>query len=396
MDALGALVCGLIHHGFQRVESPESADIIILGTCTVIETTERHMISRMHALQQYGKKLIVTGCMASAQVEIIREHAPDAIILPPERYRDILKILKISQKPLYFVPEVNDVIAAIPIANGCTGTCSYCITRIARGKLRSREPDEIRRSVMHCVAQGAREIRLTAQDTAAYGMDIHTSLPECIRKVTSIPGSFMVRVGMMNPRTAFPILSELINAFSHKKVFKFIHLPVQSGSNRILLEMKRGYDMHTFYKIVSAFRRKFRKCTLSTDIIVGYPTETDEDFEESVKLVANIKPDIINVTRFSPRKGTPAFKLKPLPQRIVKERSRILVEMRFHISRENLEKRIGKTERVLVCEKGKKHTMIGRTMDYKPVIIEEPVKLGNILDVEIVGATDIFLIGKSL
>lgn len=388
-----ALINGLMRHGFAPASNPKDADLIILGTCTVIENTEHHMLKRLRALNEFGKKIVVTGCMASAQPEIIHAHAPQAILIEPGNYENILIDLNISARKIELIPMVEDVIASVPIANGCTGRCTYCITRIARGVLRSTPVPEIKRNVEQCVRQGAREIRITAQDTAAYGLDINTNLAHCISELCKIRGRFMLRIGMMNPVNAIKHLDEIIQAYANPKVFKFVHIPVQSGSDKILREMKRGYSVEEFRSVVNAFRKRFKKLTISTDIIVGYPAENAEDFEETLKLMEEIKPDIINVTRFSPREGTEAYKLKALPQRIVKERSRLLVKLRFGLSRRNLEHRIGKCENVLITEKGKKNTMIGRTVDYKPVIVSQ-VPIGTWAKVKITGATDIYLTGK--
>ncbi|MEM3445182.1 MAG: tRNA (N(6)-L-threonylcarbamoyladenosine(37)-C(2))-methylthiotransferase [Thermoplasmata archaeon] len=389
-----SLASGLQAMGLKLVKKPENADLIILGTCTVIETTERHMIARIKKLQEFKKILVITGCMAAAQPELVRKHAPNAFLLPPGQYSKILQVLGLGKKELLLEPKVNDVVAPIPIATGCTGSCSYCITRIARGKIRSVPVEELKREVALCVQKGAKEIRLTAQDTAAYGADIGSNLASCIKEIVHVRGEFRLRVGMMNPKNVVPILDTLISAYTHRKVFKFLHLPIQSGSDRILAEMHRNHTVEDFLTIVRRFREKFRKFTLSTDIIVGYPTEDDEDFEASVRLIERVKPDIVNVTRFSARPGTPAAKLKPIPERIVKERSRSLVALRFQISRKNLERRVGTTEKVLVCERGKKGTFIARTTDYKPVVIEERATLGSFVKVKVVGATDIYLMGK--
>ncbi|MCX8173401.1 MAG: tRNA (N(6)-L-threonylcarbamoyladenosine(37)-C(2))-methylthiotransferase [Thermoplasmata archaeon] len=387
-----ALARGLVAAGWKIVKKPETADLLILGTCTVIDTTERHMISRIRKLREYEKILVITGCMASAQPGLVRSFAPDAILLRPGDYGEILRVLGLSGEKILPEPRVNDVVAAVPIASGCTGRCSYCITRIARGKIKSVPLEELKREVGLCVRKGAREIRLTAQDTAAYGIDRGTNLAECIGEIAGIKGDFRLRVGMMNPRSVLPLLPALVSSYAHRKVFKFLHLPLQSGSDRILAHMHRDHTVEDFARIVNAFREKFWKFTLSTDIIVGYPSEEEADFDASLKIIERVKPDIVNVTRFSPRPGTPAARLKPITERIVKERSRQLVELRFQVSRKNLEKRIGKEEKVLVCERGKGGTFIARTVDYKPVIIEREVKLGSFVDVRIVGATDIYLI----
>lgn len=284
--------------------------------------------------------------------------------------------------------------AIIPIAQGCLGKCSYCITKIARGKLKSYEMQEILKNVEKSLKKGYKEIRLTAQDAACYGKDIKTSLPNLISEVAKLNENFRIRVGMMNPNNALKILNELIKSYKNQKVFKFLHLPVQSGDNEILKLMGREYSVNDFKKIAKKFRSEFDDLTLSTDIIVGFPSETDNQFENTLNLMKEIKPDIINIKGFSPREGTKAFKMKQLHSRVIRERTRVLSSLRFELSKENFEKLISKKENVLVVEKGKNETFVARTNSYRTVILKEKIELGKFYNVKIEDAKDFYLIGK--
>jgi len=203
-------------------------------------------------------------------------------------------------------PPQRNSYGIVPIATGCLGNCAYCITKIARGDLSSRHPSGIIESVRSLASSGPIEIQLTGQDTAAYGLDIGTDLPSLVREICAIPGDFRLRVGMMNPRSALPIVKQISDAYAEQKVFKFLHLPVQSASDEILAHMERGYRVADFRMFVDAVRKVVPEMTLSTDIIVGYPGEKEEDHMANLDLIREVKPDIVNVTRFSPRPGTRA------------------------------------------------------------------------------------------
>ncbi|HEY6146447.1 MAG TPA: radical SAM protein [Thermoanaerobaculia bacterium] len=193
-----------------------------------------------------------------------------------------------------------------------------------------------------------------------------------------------MRVGMADPLTVYPILDELIDAYATERVFRFLHLPVQSGSDAILEAMRRDYSVAQFETIVAAFRHRFPKLTLSTDVIVGFPGETEAQFEETMDLVRRVWPEIVNVTRFSARSGTPAA---TMPNQVVgwqvKERSRRLTRLRFQFSQEIHEPFVGREEWVLVTEPGKPGTVLGRTPEYRQVVLRDPVELGTFVRVRI-------------
>jgi len=386
----------LRHAGHILVASESDADLVVLSTCVVIDATERKMVKRIAELHRNRKPFVVSGCMASLSELAIKEVAPEAIVLPPDRLNEaVLAIDEIPFSAAGGVLRGPTPEAIIPIAQGCLGSCTYCITRLARGKLKSVPRDEILRMVERAVISGHREIQLTAQDSGAYGMDIGTDLPALLDAVCEIDGEFRVRVGMLNPNHALPLLDKLLDAYEDDKLFKFLHLPVQSGHDGILKAMGRKYKVEDFKKIVSAFRSKYPDMTLATDVILGYPGEGAEEYAATRSLIEGVRPDIVNVTRFSARPGTPAFDLKPTVHgRQVKEWSRELTKLRFKISRENNERFVGRTERVLTTECGKGDTTMARTQGYRAVVIEEELRIGEFMDVVIERAEDCYLVGR--
>jgi MiaB-like tRNA modifying enzyme len=408
--------------GHVITSDADESDISVLVTCTVIEPTELKMVRRIKALASENRTLVVAGCMAAVSEEQIMEEVPDAVLIPtPGQVEGFSEFLKAADKlNLKEVEservggeerkrgregerEITDISAPIPIAEGCLGSCAYCITNLARGRLRSYPVDEILGDISSAVNKGKQEIRLTAQDSANFGtdMDDGMNLPELLEMIGSLEKTkdtdFKVRVGMMNPNSVKPIIAELIEAFRKPHIFKFLHLPVQSGSNSILKSMNRNYEVELFKTIVCKFRDAFPGLTLSTDIIVGFPGETEADHSLTKELIAEVRPNIVNITRFSERPGTPAVKMDgKLHGRVLKARSRELTELCQAVSLKNNQALIGNNFRVLAVERDISHyknTTLARTDEYKPVVIESELELGKLYDVKIISVNESYLVG---
>ena len=390
----------LSSRGHAIVPSPAEADTSVLVTCTVIDHTERKMLKRMHVLAGEGKPLVVAGCMAAAQRDLVRRTVPGARLLPPRKWPQIVELLGAgtARGDRAVAMEADHAAwrdAIVPIAQGCAGRCTYCITRVARGRVSSYPVDAIVDRVRGYVEAEIKDVKLTGQDTAAYGMDGGTSLPALLRAVTGIAGDFRIRVGMMDPLTALPILDDLIDAYASPKVYKFLHLPVQSGDDGILEAMKREYAVADFERILAGFRAAFPEITISTDVIVGFPGETDDAFARTIDLVRRVRPDMVNVTRFSARAGTPAA---TMAGQVVgwraKERSRRLSRLRFRIAREIHAGYVGRTLDVLTTEPGKAGTTLGRTDSYKQVVLPSEEPIGDWRTARIVEGREADLVGE--
>lgn len=392
----------LLGGGHTLTPTEADADAHVLVTCTVVETTERKMARRLTELAAYEKPFVVAGCMAAAQRDRVRALVPRAKLLPPRKWPEIVGLIGAGTACGDRAAEIESTSfgwrdAIVPIAQGCAGRCTYCITRVARGRVASYAVHSIVEQVKRHAERGVREIKLTGQDTAAFGLDSGTNLAALLRAIAVIPDDFRVRVGMADPLTVYPIQEELVAAYESEKVFKFLHLPVQSGDDEILASMKRQYTVFEFEQIVHRFRRAFPEVMLSTDVIVGFPGESEAQFEATMALIRRVRPDIVNVTRFSPREATPAA---AMPGRIVgwkvKERSRQLTRLRFQIAREVNERFVGREATVLVTEPGKPGTVLARTPEYRQVVLREPAAIGEFLRVKIDGARPTDLSGHLL
>jgi len=401
----------LTEAGFEIVNSIEISDIAIINTCIVKTPTAKRMERRIKEIYNSGKPLIVAGCMAKAERERIEKFAPKASMITPDAIDRIVDavirtingervIVDSEKKEKVLLPTIplNKIISIVQISSGCLSACTFCETRIAKGILKSYRPSSIIERIKKDVKNGFKEFWITSQDNGCYGFDIGTNLAELLGAIVKIDGNFFVRVGMMNPVHLIrrkELLESLVQIFKNEKIFKFLHLPIQSGSNKVLKDMNRGHSVEEFLEVVDAFREEIPEITIETDIIVGYPTETEEDFEKTVNLLKILEPDVVNISKFFPRPKTPAEKLKQLQTEIVNERSKKVHELTKEIVLKKNKKYIGRNLNVFVDEIGREKSYVGRTINYKPVVIKTDSDiLGRILNVEIIDVKSNFLIGR--
>ena len=250
--------------------------------------------------------------------------------------------------------------------------------------------------VQRLTISGIAEVQIAAQDTTAYGSDLGTNLAELLLRLTNVPGNFMVRVGMMNPDTVIPIQKELVRAFRSPKIYRFLHIPVQSGSNKILKSMGRRYSAEDFLEIVGTFRSSYPDITIITDAIVGFPGETERDFRETLSLIESLQPDKVNITRFSPRPGTLAAELYDMPDRIKKDRSRELTSLWQEIAAQRNERYVGEVFDALVTERGRNGTMKARAKNYMGIVVHGTPALGSFIRVKVTASNPNFLSGQVL
>ncbi|MEM1539847.1 MAG: tRNA (N(6)-L-threonylcarbamoyladenosine(37)-C(2))-methylthiotransferase [Candidatus Bathyarchaeia archaeon] len=398
--------------GFKLVDNVVDAEIVVYNTCAVKGPTESRMIDILKKVPK-GKKLLVVGCLPLINFDrLCREVHFDGVAGPAlgERIVDIVddvlrgeKVVSLENAdkvmPSLNLPRirVNPVVGIIPISYGCLGSCAYCCVVFARGRLRSYSVKEVVERVKADLADGVREFWLTSQDIACYGRDIGTNLAELIEAVCAVEGDFKVRVGMMTPNMAMDILESLIEAYKSEKVFKFVHLPVQSGDDYVLEKMHRFYTVADFKKIVNAFRKAFPKITVATDVICGFPGEDEKAFEKTVQLIEDVKPDIVNISKFFARPRTPAAAMQDaVPFSEIKRRSAMLSSLAVKIALERNREWVGWKGEVLVDEHGKVScSWMGRNFAYKPIVVKSAEELfGKVLHVKIQRASSTHLEGS--
>ncbi len=410
----GEVLAGcLAEAGHQLTKSPSEAEIIIYNTCAVKGPTENRMIEILRRAPP-EKKLVVAGCLPLINFErLTGEVGFDGVVGPAagssivdivarvskgEKIREIENSLE--SLPALNLPRVrvNRVISIVPINYGCLGSCAYCCVTFARGRLRSYGPEEIVERVKKDLTLGIREFWLTSQDTACYGRDRQTNLAELLDAVCGIKGEFKVRVGMMTPNTALNILKELVEAFRDNHVFKFVHLPIQSGDNEILRKMHRHYSVEDFKKTIRVFRKSLPDVTLSTDVICGFPGESDKAFKKTLQVIEEVSPDIVNVSKFFARPRTAAAEMSRdfVPLQEIKRRSTAAAALAKKVSLEKNRQWIGWNGEIIIDEVGKvSGSWIGRNFAYKPIVVKSRKKLlGKTLQMKVVRAFGTHLEGE--
>jgi threonylcarbamoyladenosine tRNA methylthiotransferase CDKAL1 len=398
--------------GHELVNSVGEADVIVYNTCAVKGPTENRVIAACK--QPRGdKKLIVTGCLPLINFERLQKEVQYDGVLGPAAGEHVVRVIErvargekvfalrgdLERKPSLDLPRIqaNAVISVIPMCYGCLGSCSYCCVVHARGRLRSYSVQEIVNRIQKDLKLGFREFWLTAQDTGAFGRDTQTNLPRLLETICSIEGNFKVRVGMMTPNWAMNILEELIAVFKNEKIFKFLHLPVQSGNDDVLKQMHRSYSINDFIKIVERVRKNLPNISLATDVICGFPGENERAFEDTLDLIKRVTPDIVNVSKFFPRPKTLAARMeKEIPAIEMNNRSAIMSVAAKEAAFRRNRQWVQWTGDILVDEIGKiPGSMIGRNPSYKPIVIRgDHDLLGKNIKAEVVKAFQTYLEAK--
>lgn len=394
---------------FQIIDNLDDAYIVIFNTCTVKSPTETAFFKRLKEVEEKeeNKLIIVAGCIAQTAPKKLKRYPligtnqiHKVVEIVEEALNDnIIKLLVRGEQPPLNLPRLrkNYFISIIPISRGCLGNCSFCITRAARGPLMSYTIAEIKKEMQAAVRERGKEIWLTAQDTGCYGFDINTNLAQLLQELVKIPGDYKIRVGMMNPEYLIKHIDQFLEAFANEKIFKFIHLPVQSGSNDVLKSMNRNYTVEEFIEAVKKIKSEFPQVTLSTDIITGFPGETDEQHWETLNLIRTISPDIVNISKFWPRPNTKAALMKNSPGDIVKSRSSSLASICQNIAKLQNEKWLGWEGDIVIDEKGREEGQwIGRNSSYKQIIVNGNFKVGDTVKVKIKKHTPFDLRGEAL
>jgi MiaB-like tRNA modifying enzyme len=388
--------CEKVLRRFLLPSLEEEADLILVNSCGVIDKTERKVIKKIKEYKKKGKFVILTGCLPYISDKNLDEVADRVVGI--RDFKKIKEILEEVTKKKECSGGVDDLKlptnAIISIAEGCLGSCTYCGTKIARSVLKSKEQGDVLKEVNYFLERGYKEIQITSQDLAVYGMDRgKQELPELLEKIISIDKFFRLRLGMTNPGYTKRILPELLKIYESEKIYNYIHIPVQSGDDEILKKMNRKHTVLDFVEICNSFYEKFNDFIIATDIIVGFPGEDEENFKKTYNLIKKTMPHIVNITRFSPRSGTVAAEMKDMPEKIKKERSRELNRLTEKIRIEQNKKSKGKKYTVLISKKGKENTLIARLPNYKALILEQG-KLGDYKKAEVTEYKHNYLKGK--
>jgi threonylcarbamoyladenosine tRNA methylthiotransferase CDKAL1 len=395
----------------QRVQDIDEAELILLNTCGVKEPTEDKIVHRLEELAKGTIPIVVAGCLPKISLDRVEKAIPEyAALLGPQSVETLADIIPRildgergirhieadgAYKLKWFAGPPDSVICTIPICEGCLGSCAYCAVRFARGQVKSYSIKDLRELVERCVHLGYREIRLTSQDAAVYGTDTGEKLEDLMLSINEIEGPHRFRLGMFNPNIVMSSIDRLLEAMDNEHFFKFFHIPLQSGSDKLLKTMKRRYIASDWVSVVEKVRKRFKNATIATDIIVGFPGENESDFQHTLELIQRVRPSITNISKYGDRPNTLASQSKDKVETSVKkQRSRILTKIVDEILIESNKAWVGWSGPVLITEKGSKGGMLGRNEAYKIVIVQEDLSPGTMIDVEITSSERTHLIGE--
>lgn len=403
------MMAGLLtEDGAEWTENPTEADLVIINTCSVRHKAENKMYG---AIGGYGKlkkinpDMIIGICGCSAEKEkdkILKNFKHVDFVFGTRNVNDVVNLYKKAKSGKRFVDftdRLDDVNYQIPkmffsnhhawvtIINGCNKYCTYCIVPYTRGFEKSRDFDDILKEVKIYSDKGFKEITFLGQNVDSYGKDFGDGKPK-LHKLIKEASKFenIKRIWFM---TSYPtdITEELIKIISeNEKAAKYFHLPVQSGSNKVLKDMNRRYTREEYLDLISKIKNSVPNVTISSDFILGFPDETDKDFDDTVDLIKKCRFERINVAEYSPREGTIAYKYKSdnISKEIKNKRLQYILELQKTINREENEKYLNKTVRLIQESQIKSGEFLGRTDNNKVVIFPSDVSFnGDFLDIEI-------------
>ena len=409
----------LVQSGYQIVHDAEGADVVVMNTCAIREHAEQRVFGNLGALTHTKRrhpeqKIFLCGCMAgetkvSDRIQKSYPHV-DGVFSTHHlwQFPEILwKVLSGKKRQFYIADEPGSIAEGIPqvrdsqlkawvsIMYGCNNFCTYCIVPYVRGRERSRQPEEILDECRRLIEGGAKEITLLGQNVNSYGKDLDAGMDfaDLLAAIASLPGDFLVRFMTSHPRDASTKLFDTMAKYP--KIAKQLHLPFQSGSSRVLKAMNRHYDRQTYLDKVLYAKSVMPDLVLTSDVIVGFPGETEEEFEETISLIQQVHYDSLFTFIFSPRPGTPAAQMEdPTPKEEKNRRFDRLCAVQNAISEEIHSQYIGKTLRCLVDGRDK-DLLTARTEGGRLVRFAGPKELiGSYQPVTITGATTWSLTGE--
>uniref|UniRef100_A0A671L2D1 tRNA-t(6)A37 methylthiotransferase n=1 Tax=Sinocyclocheilus anshuiensis TaxID=1608454 RepID=A0A671L2D1_9TELE len=394
--------------GYKITENPSDADLWLLNSCTVKNPAEDHFRNSIKKAQEQNKKVVVAGCVPQAQPRT--DYLRELSIIGVQQIDRVVEVVDEAIKGqthtrththththsycVCIAPDVYDPLF-LSLSHSCLNACTYCKTKHARGDLASYPIEELVERARQSFQEGICEIWLTSEDTGAYGRDIGTDLPSLLWElVKEIPEGAMLRLGMTNPPYILEHLEEMVRILQHPRVYAFLHVPVQSASDSVLMDMKREYCCADFRRVTDFLQERVPGITIATDIICGFPGETEEDFEQTMELVRQYCFPSLFINQFYPRPGTPAAKMEQVPAHVKKQRTKELSAL-FH-SYKPYDHKIGERQRVLVTEDSfDSQYYVAHNKFYEQVLVpKKPEFKGKMIEVDIYEAGKHYMKGR--
>ncbi len=401
-QAEGEMMKGILAGQYDVTDDDAASDALVLNVCTVKgEVCAMRSIKAARAANPRARA-VIAGCITPALIELARKTIPDASFISTHNLSQIADAVgeALADSPVELtgrarplklqLPRIrrNHAVGILPIESGCDSACTFCSTKLIKGALQSYPEDALVDEVRAMVTDGCKEIWITGQDTGAYGRDIGSSLPRLLRRIIAVEGDFRIRLGMANPRHVIKYVDELAEIYKSPKMFAFLHIPVQSGSTAVLERMKRMHTSQEYKSIIAALRAAHPRMSFWTDIIVGFPGETEEQFFESMALIRDTAPDVVNISRFASRPGTIASRMPGhVPGPALKARSNALAAAVQDVGRRNNLHWLGWEGDIIIDEQVRPGSWQGRNFAYRPVVVRGEFRLGQRLRVRVTETT---------
>lgn len=390
------LAAGFVRLGMKAVDRPERADLVVINTCSVRQHAEDRAYSKLGRIRDLKKerpdlKVAVMGCMVGLKTDDLQKRFPQVdVFARPQQFEPIMALVEEPAEDMggefwpttYAVPEGPT--AFVPVVHGCNKFCTYCIVPYRRGREKSRPMDEIVREVAYLTVHGVREVTLLGQTVEAYGHDLaeQPDLGDLMRELSALDRLERIRFLTSYPKDMTHRILEAIAELP--KVMECFSLPVQAGSDAVLESMRRGYTIGEYLDKIAEVRALMPHAGITTDIIVGYPGETDADFEATCGVLERARFDKVHVAAYSPRRGTIAFRKTPddVAHTVKAARLHRVEEIEERISQEINSSYVGTKQQILV-EGLKNDQPFGRTRTGKLVHVDAPARIGSLIDVHI-------------
>eukprot|EP01064_Diplonema_japonicum_P008004 TRINITY_DN15572_c0_g1_i1.p1 TRINITY_DN15572_c0_g1~~TRINITY_DN15572_c0_g1_i1.p1 ORF type:complete len:530 (+),score=91.87 TRINITY_DN15572_c0_g1_i1:51-1592(+) len=394
----------LVKEGYGVTEDFDAADVYLINSCTVKNPSEEHFVNEMQKSRKTGKPTIVSGCVPAGDPK--NSHFSDVSVIGVQQIHRVVEVVKEAVKgnkvqmtnsgkkeglPSLAHAKIrrNEWVEIIPINAGCLNKCTYCKTKHARGDLMSYPEEEICDRVKQVISEGVKEIRLTSEDSGAYGKDIGTNIVNLLRKVVElVPEGVMLRLGMTNPPYILEHIHDICEILNHERVYAFLHVPVQAACNDVLQVMNREYTCEDFEMICDTLLEKVPGMLIATDIICGFPSESEESFQKTLRLCQKYQFPSLYISQFYPRVGTPAAAMKQLITQVKKDRSRRLTQV-FDSYSGHTASIVGTTQKVWITELAHDRVnLVGHTKNYIQVLIPPTeAKIGTTVTCKILSAS---------
>jgi threonylcarbamoyladenosine tRNA methylthiotransferase CDKAL1 len=412
----GEYMAGLLRQaGYHLVSEDDrfGADLWLLNGCTVKNPSESAFDNCIELAGRHDLKMVLAGCVPQADTKkslyqkfsVLGVNQLDRVVEVVEETLKghqvkLLRRLRQGGGNRLDLPKIrkNPLIEILPINTGCLNQCTYCKTKFARGDLNSYPVEDILARVGQVIGEGVKEIWLSSEDTGAYGRDLGTNLPHLLGRVLELVAReaphVMVRLGMTNPPYIMDYVDEMVELFRHPNLYQFIHIPIQSGSNGVLEGMKRLYTVEDFVYLVDRLKEGIPDLHVATDIIAGFPGETDEDFRETMKVLERYRMITVNISQFYPRRGTPAASAPQIDSLLKKNRTREATA--YLNSYQPYGQYVGQTFRVLCTERAHHGDYwVAHDRSYHHILVPNREEyLGEWLTVKIVEADRFFMKGE--